>query len=251
MPKDKIVLLDFDDTLNDPFVLLGQYSDRIAAGFVAEYGGDLREWAKAALDTLIVLEQEYLERFTGNPRSGYCAWLEEVQRRSLEQIFGRMGLPAPENTLERARSTQFEALSLCNAAFPGASEALTALSAAGYRLHMASGQESEYLRAALIGAQLNAFPERLYGPDLIDCAKEGPEYYRCLFADLGVPSGEVLIVDDQPAVIAWALEAGAAVLQSHLSPERRYPTVPGVAASLTDLHALSDLVQRHHPLNQV
>ncbi|HLK61235.1 MAG TPA: HAD family hydrolase [Chthonomonadaceae bacterium] len=248
MPDGKTVFLDFDDTLNDPFVLLGQYSDCIGARFAPHYGSTPRDWAKASIDTLIALEREYLDRFTGNPRNGYCAWLASVQERSIAQIFGRMGLPTPPNALELARTTQFEALSECDAAFPGAQQALAALTEAGYHLHMASGQESEYLRAALIGAKLDAFPERLYGPDLIDCAKEGPEYYERLFADIGVRPQDALIVDDQPTVIAWALQVGATVLQSHLSPERHYPAVPGIAASLTDLHTLPQLVDLHHPL---
>ena len=248
MPDGKTVFLDFDDTLNDPFVLLGMYSDRIGALLAPQHGGEARDWAKASVETLIVLEQEYLDRFAAAPRSGYCAWLDQVQGRSIEQIFRLMELPSPSNAQELARNLQFQALSACDATFPGAQQALAALAGAGCRMHMASGQESEYLRAALIGAKLAAFPQRLYGPDLIDCAKEGPEYYDCLFADIGMRPQDALIVDDQPTVIAWALQCGATVIQSHLSPERHHPTVPGVAATLTDLHALPQLIALHHPL---
>src|SRR4030095_7634308 len=105
-----------------------------------------------------------------------------------------------------------------------------------------SGQESEWLRASLIGAGLESYLERKFGPDLIDCAKEGTAYYERLFAAAGVRAAEALVVDDQPDPLRWALQMGAKVIQAKLSPERHHETVPGVAAVLTHLRDLPGLV---------
>lgn len=50
---------------------------------------------------------------------------------------------------------------------------------------------------------------RLYGADLINTFKEGPEYYVHLFADVGIRPAEALVVDDSPQAINWAAETGA------------------------------------------
>jgi FMN phosphatase YigB (HAD superfamily) len=51
--------------------------------------------------------------------------------------------------------------------------------------------------------------EGLYGPDLIDTVKNGPEYYERVFADAGVPAEDAMVVDDSPAALGWASEVGA------------------------------------------
>jgi FMN phosphatase YigB (HAD superfamily) len=50
---------------------------------------------------------------------------------------------------------------------------------------------------------------RLYGPDLVNRLKEGTEYYARIFADAGVAPDEALVVDDNPLVLRWAVQAGA------------------------------------------
>src|SRR3989442_282795 len=50
---------------------------------------------------------------------------------------------------------------------------------------------------------------RLYGPDLIDTLKVGPEYYERIFADLGIAAAEALVVDDSPRATRWATQVGA------------------------------------------
>jgi FMN phosphatase YigB (HAD superfamily) len=49
----------------------------------------------------------------------------------------------------------------------------------------------------------------LYGPNLVDQFKDGPEYYRRVFADARVDPARSLVVDDSAAAVGWAKEAGA------------------------------------------
>ena len=242
MPCERTVFLDFDDTLSDPFQFHVQYVREVGALLAPRYGGSEERWAKAAVDLLESVEAEYVVRFTGNPLNGYCAWLETVRERSAVTMFQRVGIPAPEDPARVARETQFETLRRCNAAFPGAVDALEGLRAAGFRIHIASGQESEYLTAALAGADLDRFVEMKFGPDLVDCAKEGPEYYERIFAAAGVKASDAVVVDDHPPAIDWALLAGASVIQSKLSRKRHYDTAAGVVGVMTDMRELPGLV---------
>jgi FMN phosphatase YigB (HAD superfamily) len=62
---------------------------------------------------------------------------------------------------------------------------------------------------------------RLYGPDLLDCFKTGPDYYARLLADAGVAPANALVVDDSPQALAWAAATGArTVLVGGAAPTR-------------------------------
>ena len=242
MPGERFIFLDFDDTLSDPFQFHAQYVREVGAVLAPRYGGSAERWAKAAIDLLEMLEAEYIERFEGSPLNGYCAWLETVRERSAVRMFQWMGIPVPNDRARVARETQFDALRRCNAAFPGAAEALRELCAADCSIHIASGQESEYLTAALMGADLDSYIGSKFGPDLVDCAKEGPEYYERIFHAVGVKASNAVVVDDYPPAIGWALQAGAAVIQSKLSRERHYEVEAGVVGVMTDLRELPGLL---------
>src|SRR6266702_1428013 len=78
---------------------------------------------------------------------------------------------------------------------------------------------------------------RLYGPDLIDTFKEGPEYYERMFADLGIAPADALVVDDCPRAIGWAMQVGArTVLVGDSSLPQRRTTL--YIANLVELPAL-------------
>ena len=242
MQRLPTILFDFDDTLSDPIPFFLQFAREIGLYAHQRFGADVAEWDRAAADMLVAVQEDYWERFRGNPTNGYCDWLSALRLRSMQMLFAPMGLSLPADAEVIALDMQFEALAKCHAGFPGARDAVESLSAAGYPLHMASGQESEYLRGGLTGLGLTSYFGRLFGPDLIDCAKEGPEYYERVFGALGVRSDEVLIVDDYPPAIGWAVHVGARVIQAKLSPVKHEATQPGVAAVLTDLHDLPRLI---------
>ena len=238
------LFIDFDETLCDSFVLRTQYVREVGALLAQSYGKTEDEWAKATADLLVALEKDYVARFAGNPLAGYSDWLDAARQKSVETLFGALNQPIPDNAIQIIKETQFNALTACDAAYPGAYEALDALFQADVRVQMASGNESEYLLAALIGAGIESFTESKFGPDLVDCAKEGPEYYLKIFEATGVSPSDALVVDDQPQALAWAMAAGAKTVQARLSTELRFPDVPGVLAILTDLRELPELAKK-------
>ncbi|SRR5579884_3427360 len=99
-----------------------------------------------------------------------------------------------------------------HAAFPGVIEAIQTLHNQGYILHTASGECSSDLAGYLHAMGVHHCFGRLYGPDLIDTFKEGPEYYERIFADLGIKAASAVVVDDSPRAIHWATQVGARTL---------------------------------------
>ena len=191
---------------------------------------------------LETLEAQYIAQFRAIP-TNYNAWFARLHPQAMELVFGGMGLPVPANAEQLSRDTQKQALSACDAAFPGAKQAVETLKQRGYTLHMASGNDSGHLRSALAGMGLEPCFERLYGPDLVDCAKESPEFYKRVFADLNLPPAQALIIDNDPNAIRWAQFVGAKAIQVDLLPYKQVETPLGIAGKTRDMAQLPALIE--------
>jgi HAD superfamily hydrolase (TIGR01509 family) len=241
VPEPLHVFLDFDETLSDMPALGRQYVGRASVFLAAEFGGDPAEWAPEVVQTLTEMMERYTEAFAGNPLGGYVVWMEaEMGRAAGDLLRRRAVMPRQDETpAQLAYRVQRMALSECDALFPGAVEAVRELRERGARVHLASAHQSLYLADALRGTGLEPLVETLFGPDLVDCAKEGPEYYRRVFATCGIRPDQAVVVDDQPVCLDWAEEAGARVIQACLRPDS-VPEFPTVLRALPDLPALLD-----------
>ncbi|MGH2369108.1 MAG: HAD hydrolase-like protein, partial [Chloroflexota bacterium] len=122
-----------------------------------------------------------------------------------------VGLPPPseDESFDLAERATEYVTPRVRSTFGGVVEAIRALHTGGYRLHTASGERSIELDGYLTGMGVRSCFGRLYGPDLINTFKEGPEYYARIFADAGVPPVQALVVDDNAQAVAWAQQAGA------------------------------------------
>jgi phosphoglycolate phosphatase-like HAD superfamily hydrolase len=240
MPEGVFLFVDFDDTLSDFSALGAQYVQEVSRLLSNEFGGDAAEWAVAVVPELEASVARYVGKFVGNPLAGYNSWIEEERVRVAEAIFGRAGreLPAGESPGTLAKRIQFDALTSCNAVFPGVEEALHTLFEADVRIQLASSQESDYLLAALIGGGIESCTESKYGPDLVDCAKEGPEFYRRIFGTCGISPSQAIVLDDQAICLHWAEEAGARVIQACLKADAEEPAFPVVLRSMAELPGL-------------
>jgi phosphoglycolate phosphatase-like HAD superfamily hydrolase len=238
------VFMDFDGTLNEMPTLWLQYTREVGALLARQFGGEEDAWAKAAADAFVILQGEYVARFENNPLNSYHEWLLASRLKTVEMIFATMNVPLPDNPMQFAMDTQYTALTACNAAFDGAFDCLQTLTHHGITIHLASANDSAFLQAALSGIGIEGFISQRFGPDLIDCAKEGIEFYERIFAQVGVAPSETLIVDDHPDALRWAMELGAGAVQVRLSREIHYPDVPGVLALVTNLRDLPHWVMR-------
>ncbi len=242
-----MIFLDFDGTLSDMPTLWEQYTQKVGELLAAQFGGDALEWASATLNAHQTVNREYVARFSSQPTPGYKQWLQQARLQSTELIFTARNLPVPTDTLAFVMETQYNALIQCNALYEGAAECLESLIQAGRTLHIASANDSEFLTAALIGGGIDSFITHRFGPDLLDCAKEGVEFYECLFAETGIEASQAIVVDDHPETLQWAIKSGANVIQVRLSPTIQYPDVEGVIAILTDLRDLPPLIEQILP----
>jgi HAD superfamily hydrolase (TIGR01509 family) len=131
-----------------------------------------------------------------------------------------LGLPTPpeKECLDPAYRALGWITRRIQAALPSAVETIHLLHRQGYVLHTASGSCSLELAGYFEGLGVRRCFGRLYGADLVDTFKEGPEYYARLFADAGVQPVEALVVDDSTDAIEWATRLGARTVLISSSP---------------------------------
>jgi phosphoglycolate phosphatase-like HAD superfamily hydrolase len=88
---------------------------------------------------------------------------------------------------------------------------------------------SQVLEGYLEGMGVRDLFRTLYGPDLVNTAKQVPEYHSRIFEDAGVEPGVAVVVDDSPLAIAWAREAGAMGVLVSAEGEGTGPVIPSLA----------------------
>jgi beta-phosphoglucomutase-like phosphatase (HAD superfamily) len=183
-----------------------------------------------------------------NPVAFKTAWEAAVQRlpgyrtqaefhrdysvRWAREMFAGIGMPPPadEECMLLVEESSLHVLGQISADIPGAADSIRSLHAAGYTLHTASGTLSKQLAAILNRMGVRDCFGALYGPDLIDFPKGGPEYYRRVFFDAGVEPSDAVVIESDPGACGWAEAAGARAIL--VDVEREGQSLASVAASL-------------------
>ncbi|HUS16399.1 MAG TPA: HAD-IA family hydrolase [Chloroflexia bacterium] len=230
------IFLDDGGVMNDNRPRAAQWQRLVGAFFAPLLGGMPEAWAEANH----VLTTGMFEPAAWQARMAAATDYDDLDRTYwrdwLLGMCAIVGVPAPaaEDATALGRRASAWITPQVRTAYPGAVDAIRALHAAGYPLHTASGESSADLAGYLEGMGVRACFGRLYGPDLINTLKAGPDYYVRLLADAGVDPATALFVDDSPAVMGWAATAGARAVLVSASP---------LADSLATWHisALADL----------
>lgn len=236
-----ILFFDFDDTLSEQAVFNLHYVRAIGQILSSRFGGEEAQWAQSAIDMFVTLEAQYIERFREVP-IGYNAWFKTMHTQAMQLLFSSMSMAVPPDAEQLSKTTQQRALAECDATFPGTRDVIASLIETGYTLHMASGNDSEHLRFALEGTKLAPYFDRLYGPDLIDCAKEGPEFYVRIFQSLKIAPDRAIIIDNDPNAISWAIAVGAQAIQVDFLSYKQVPTASGALARIKNFAELPPLL---------
>jgi len=233
------VFLDDGGVMNDNNERALQWQRLVSEFFVPLLGGSSGAWSRAnRVVTDRLFEPAAWQRrvqaaadYKSFDRAYQVEWL-----RGMCELVG-VGIPPEEECLRLALRAAAFITNRVQAALPGVVDAIRVLHRQGYLLHTASGESSLDLNGYLEAMGVRGCFGRLYGPDLIDTLKEGPEYYERMFADLGIAASDALVVDDSPRAIEWATQVGArAVLVGDSSRPQTGTTVH--IGSLVELPAL-------------
>jgi FMN phosphatase YigB (HAD superfamily) len=213
-----IVLLDLDGVLLDNDRYDAEWDRLAPLAFADRLGGNPGAWAAAQGAAWRKVEPEARERFDRLPvegRPSVADWWDEMNAAWVEESCALVGVDAPATRRERiAAGERAVAVYYTNtgAIVPGAGDAVRVL-AARFELHMASGNPTIVVEAALRRIGVRASVGRAYGSDLAGAFKPGPAFYAAVFAGIGARAEDTIVVDDQEAALSAARALGARTVQ--------------------------------------
>ena len=228
-----VLFIDNDGTLTDANEHGRRYTRRVGELMAPRYGGTVDEWAKANEACFSASMDWYHDHVAEYEDASFWDGWRQVWVVELFKHMGLEPLPWPEGN-QLARRLAFECPAGVNSLFPGAGEAIEELAAAGYRLNMASNAHSLPCRGVLVGAGLAPYFACAFGPDLVDLPDKSVEFYRRIFAYVGIPAEQAIVIDDNGEPLAMAREAGArTVLVEHGRESEEPLTEPDASVAST------------------
>lgn len=191
---------------------LGQQWRRLIGEFLAPRLGRTPEsWAEANVPAF----ERQLERWRGAMAAGgpadIRAFFKNDARLWLLDMCDANEVPRPDPAVADrvARETTAYVRAHLEIRAPGRTlELLRELRDRGVVLHVASGDAHDDLVEYLERIGARDLFDRVYGSDLVNTWKFGPEYYRAILADSGVDPARAAVVDDSPKALSWAAECG-------------------------------------------
>ena len=230
MPKRPVLFLDDGGVMNDNRLRGPQWRALLGPFMQERYGGDAEAWSainpgalKTAWEAVIGRVRTYRTQAEFH-RDYSVLWTHGM--------FAGMGMtPPPDDECERlVEESSLYVLGQISADIPGAVDAIRSLDAAGFVLHTASGTLSSQLEAILRQMQVRESFGTLYGPDLIDYPKGGPEYYRRIFSDASIDPSQAIVIESDAGACARAKAAGVRAIL--VDVERGGQTLASVAGEL-------------------
>lgn len=244
----RLLLVDFDDTLVHLAPLQKALFGGMGARLAQERGGSAESWSAHAADLFSRAEADYVSRFAGRPLNGYCAWLAGTRQAMALELFGATCCGDALDAMHRLY--QSVPLNPNAILLPGALACLQVLSRHGVPVYLASGNDSLHLETVSGALGLLPYLRVHFGPDKLDCAKEGPEFYARICAELHAEPKQVVVADDQPSALTWALEAGCTTVQVALPEIGPRDPAPGAIRLVTALSQLSAFALSRFPQGQ-
>lgn len=230
------IFLDDGGVITDKQRRAAEFGRLVGDYFVPLLGGTEEAWARA--HRVVVDRLAEPQSLSACASADFVGFYRAYQLRWFAGMCELLGLPTPpeEECLDLAYRALAWITRRIHAALPDAVEAIRLLYRQGYALHTASGSCSLELAGSFEGLGVLHCFGRLYGADLINTFKEGPEYYAHLFADAGVQPAAALVVDDSAEATRWAARLGARTVLVSASPHPETGTTPRLA-SLVELPA--------------
>jgi FMN phosphatase YigB (HAD superfamily) len=190
---------------------LGPQWRRLIGEFLApRLGGSAQAWGQAnipAFERQIERWRAAMARSGPADIRGFFAKDARLWFLDMCEAMGRRPRP-PDHEAERlaAETVSYVKARLEIRTPQRALESLRALRRRGVVLHVASGDAHEDLVAFLEQIGARDLFDRVYGSDIVNTWKFGPEYYRAILSDSGVDPTRAAVVDDSPKALSWANE---------------------------------------------
>lgn len=203
------IFIDDGDVMNDNEMREPQWRRLLGEYFVPRLGGTFGEWREA---NRVVFESQWDVVSAGHGDEPFMQWWDRCQSQWMRGMADRVGVAKQASDKEwtmMAREASEFVTRRVQSAYPGAIEAIRALSEQGFDLHTASNEVSWELNGYLIAMGVRELFGTLYGPDLIDADKHSDNYYRRMFEGSAVDPAEAVVVDNSSEYLDRAASAGA------------------------------------------
>jgi HAD superfamily hydrolase (TIGR01509 family) len=232
------IFLDDGDVMNDNAQRGPQWQRLIGDFFSPRLGGMPEAWREANREVMTHFFDGANWRQRAQAARDYNDFERTYQLDWLGQMCELVGIPCPpeDECHKLARAAESYIPPHVHSAYPGVVEAIRTLHQQGHTLYTASGEASYQLDGYLRGMGVReCFTGRLYGPDLINTLKDGPDYYERIFADSHVDPATAIFVDDKASYLRYAAQSGARTIQILNAPLDPLPE---------DLHAAHGITWR-------
>jgi beta-phosphoglucomutase-like phosphatase (HAD superfamily) len=236
-----VLFVDDGGVLNDNGRRGPEYLRLLGEYLPSRLGGTASQWKAANQAVFAPLFADVQSRI--GTFANFADFQREYELRWIGGMCAHVGVPTPppDAAIELTRAAAAHVERHADAAIDGAADAVRKLRNAGYLLHTASGTPSWELEAILTRMGVRPLFATLYGPDLIDHVKHGPEYYRRIFRHAGVSPEQALVIESSPTACGWARSTGARAVW--ITPADREGSTGESASALADLAAA--LVNAH------
>lgn len=181
-------------------------------------GGTPEEWSTANFRLMDGFYERYVQRIradraaNGRVTIDYATYYRDYRLRWLRGMCVELGVEPPADE-EGVIDLADRAIAYCThrvrAPQPKVVDAIRALHARGYVLYTGSNEARSELEGYVSALGVRELFTYLYGGDVVNTLKEGPEYYERVLAHSGEPPETSLFVDDNPIVLDWIRQSGA------------------------------------------
>ena len=209
LPTLRVLFIDDGGVLNDNRLREPEWRRIIGEFMSPRLGGMPTLWAEANREVFPPLWSDLQKRIADFVT--HREFQREYELLWIKRMCAFVGVEVPSDDLAIAlvREAAVSIGEQVQAEIDGAADAVKTLRKAGYVLHMASGTPSWELEAILSRMGIRQEFAELYGPDIIDHVKHGPDFYSRIFAHAVVAPSECLVIESSQECCRRAIAAGA------------------------------------------